>query len=327
MFWACSIVPFSGSMFLVRMQVSTASGGPVRDARVRVGIKALKAMAPGSTSPNLLQSLATAGNSLGTVADQNMELDPLTTVRVSNGAGTIDFPLTVIRASSGTYQLQFQPDVPDAKIVLETSAFKVENAISVNSTEAFSQIEIKEYGKRVKIPKAPEFCIESASGETLAELQSQGIKISLTLTLKGAPTDKESMASRLVREAKLAKAEAARNAANAMALRFTETPNAALKRAVDVMVASINSKRKGAILCPKSLGFCTSKKWVESFFLIHLCFGVLVQRVWDRYGLCQWSIIRCCHPQESSPDSLKSLRKLATTRLPGCCKLETQQWS
>ena len=62
--------PTPGQMFLMRVQVLTASGGPVRDARVRVGIKALKAMAPGSTNPNLLQTLAAQGNSLGTVADQ-----------------------------------------------------------------------------------------------------------------------------------------------------------------------------------------------------------------------------------------------------------------
>jgi len=169
--------PTPGQMFLMRVQVLTASGGPVRDARVRVGIKALKAMAPGSTNPNLLQTLAAQGNSLGTVADQNVELDPLTTVRVSDASGIIGFPLTVTRASSGTYQLQFQPDVPDAKIVLQTSAFKVLNTISVSGSASFSHLEIAEFGKPVPVGKAPEFCIESASGESLQKMQSEGIKL------------------------------------------------------------------------------------------------------------------------------------------------------
>ena len=51
-----------------------------------------------------------------------VELDPLTSVRLSNADGVIGFPLTVIRGGSGTYQLQFQPDIPDAKIVLQSRA-------------------------------------------------------------------------------------------------------------------------------------------------------------------------------------------------------------
>lgn len=237
-----------GQMFLMRVQVLTASGGPVRDARVRVGIKALKAMAPGSTNPNLLQTLAAQGNSLGTVADQNVELDPLTTVRVSDASGIIGFPLTVTRASSGTYQLQFQPDVPDAKIVLQTSAFKVLNTISVSGSASFSHLEIAEFGKPVPVGKAPEFCIESASGESLQKMQSEGIKLSMTLTLKGAPSSKESMASRLVQDAKKAAVAKGRDSANAMAARISQTNNPALRRAVEVMVASASSKRKGMFI-------------------------------------------------------------------------------
>lgn len=253
-----------GSMFLVRLQVSTASGGPVRDARVRVGIKALKSMAPGSTSPSLLQSLAVSGNSLGVVADENVELDPVTTVRVSDASGVIGFPLTVIRGSSGTYQLQFQPDVPDAKIVLQTSAFKVQNSISVNATSAFGQIQIPEFGKAATVPKAPQFCIESASGETLQELQSEGIRLSITLILKGAPNEKESSASRAVQDAKKASVEAIRNRANAMTDRFSQTTNADLRKAVDVMIASTISQRKGANV----------QKGVTSICCMHVCYLV-----------------------------------------------------
>lgn len=253
-----------GSMFLVRLQVSTASGGPVRDARVRVGIKALKSMAPGSTSPSLLQSLAVSGNSLGVVADENVELDPVTTVRVSDASGVIGFPLTVIRGSSGTYQLQFQPDVPDAKIVLQTSAFKVQNSISVNATSAFGQIQIPEFGKAATVPKAPQFCIESASGETLQELQKEGIRLSITLILKGAPNEKESKASRAVQDAKKASVEAIRNRANAMTDRFSQTTNADLRKAVDVMIASTISQRKGANV----------QKGVTSICCMHVCYLV-----------------------------------------------------
>ena len=60
-----------GSMFLVRVKVTTASGGPVRNARVRAGIKALKINTPSSTSPDLLQSLAVEGNSLQVMSDEN----------------------------------------------------------------------------------------------------------------------------------------------------------------------------------------------------------------------------------------------------------------
>ena len=234
-----------GSMFLVRVKVTTASGGPVRNARVRAGIKALKSNTPSSTSPDLLQSLAVEGNSLQVMSDENVELDPLTSVRLSNADGVIGFPLTVIRGGSGTYQLQFQPDIPDAKIVLQSSAFKVENTLSINAASSFGQIEVPEFGTRVTVPVSPQFCISSVNGVSLSELQKEGVKLSITLRLKGAQTEKESAAAKMVRDAKNAQVANAKNSANAMAERFSQSANPAMKSAVDVVIASANRKAKG----------------------------------------------------------------------------------
>eukprot|EP00913_Durusdinium_trenchii_P015907 g14948.t1 len=235
-----------GSMFLVRLKVTTASGGPVRDVRVRVGIKSLTTTAPGRTSPGLLQSLAVQGNSLGVVSTGNIKLDPLTTVRSSDGSGIIGFPLTVLKAGSGTYQLQFQPDVPDGKIVLTTSAFKVENPITaISSSSRISEMKIPKFGTSVPVPVAPQFCIETATNESLQQMDKDGIRISIVLRLKAAPEERESAAMSLVAQAKRDANEQAQRIANDMATRLAQTPNTAMRRAVDTMVARANSKAKG----------------------------------------------------------------------------------
>ena len=91
-----------------------------------------------------------------------MALDPSTTVRVSDSEGMVSFPLTVVKGGSGTYLLHFQPDAPDAKIVLETSAFKVENRMNIAVESSFSEIDIPEFGPLVSVPKRPQFCVSFA---------------------------------------------------------------------------------------------------------------------------------------------------------------------
>ena len=94
--------------------------------------------------------------------EENVALDPSTAVRVSDSKGMVSFPLTVVKGGSGTYLLHFQPDVPDAKIVLETSAFKVENAMNITVVPSFSEIDIPEFGQVVSVPKLPQFCVRSS---------------------------------------------------------------------------------------------------------------------------------------------------------------------
>lgn len=190
--------------------------------------------------------MAVQGNSLGVVSTGNIKLDPLTTVRSSDGSGIIGFPLTVLKAGSGTYQLQFQPDVPDGKIVLTTSAFKVENPITaISSSSRISEMKIPKFGTSVPVPVAPQFCIETATNESLQQMDKDGIRISIVLRLKAAPEERESAAMSLVAQAKRDANEQAQRIANDMATRLAQTPNTAMRRAVDTMVARANSKAKG----------------------------------------------------------------------------------
>ena len=235
-----------GNMFLVRVRVGTSSGSPLANVRLRVGIKALSSTWPRSMSPRLLQLLAVQGNSIGVLADQNVALDPSTSVRVSDGDGMISFPLTVIRAQSGTYRLHFQPDVPDSKIALETSDFKVENSFAVEVASSFSEIEISEFGAVVEVPKAPRICVTYRGvSKSLEELQAEGEFISMTLRLKAVPTEKESHVAKLVRDAKTYVHREALAKANAMAERFTQNSNDDLRLAARRLIYNHNKKARG----------------------------------------------------------------------------------
>ena len=65
-----------GVQFLVRVKVSTASGGPLENFRLRVGIRSRSLTAPRRTSPALLQLLALQGNSMGVFTeDMGMGMD------------------------------------------------------------------------------------------------------------------------------------------------------------------------------------------------------------------------------------------------------------
>ncbi|CAJ1433594.1 unnamed protein product, partial [Effrenium voratum] len=237
---------YVGAMFLIRIKVTTASGAPARDVRIRVGIKTVSSTSPSSTSPGLLQSLAASGNSIQVVSDSNVQLDPSTTVRVSDSEGVIGFPLTVERATSGTYQLQFQPDVPDARIVLQTSTFKVENPIiGISSPDSWGQLEITEFGKPFRVNRAPRFCISTATNETLQQLQDAGVRSSLTLTLKGAPAEREGRASQLVMQLRKQAASDAQVSANRILEQFAQNKNGALNSAAKALLKTANSKAVG----------------------------------------------------------------------------------
>lgn len=240
-----------GVLFLVRVKVSTASGGPVENVRLRVGIRSLSLTTPRRTSPALLQLLALQGNSIGVLTEENVALDPSTTVRVSDSEGMVSFPLTVVKGGSGTYLLHFEPDAPDAKIVLETSAFKVENAMNITVVSNFSEIDIPEFGQVVSVPKLPQFCVTAVgsavnlfNGTSGAHVGDIG-QLSMTLRLKAVPTEKESAAARLVRDAKMDLQRRASESANAMAARFSETTNVDLRQAVNRLIESHNSKARG----------------------------------------------------------------------------------
>ena len=237
-----------GSVFLVRLRVTTASGGPVRDVRVRAGIQKAAATSPSSAGPAMLQSMAQKGKRLEVLADGTVELDSDTTIRVSNRNGIISFPLTITRAISGTYKLLFQPDVPDGRVVLETSNFKVENPIfRIYSTEsAWGQFEIPDFGKLVALPKTPVFCVETATNESLAQLQSAGVRTRIKLTLKGAPSKQETTATRLAAAAKEAAKQSLQNSANNMAAVLSQESSGFMKQAVDHFVNQSASAARGS---------------------------------------------------------------------------------
>ena len=237
-----------GTVFLVRLKVTTASGAPVRDVRVRAGIQKAAATSPGSTSPATLQALALNGRKLEVLADSAVELDPQTTVRVSKPTGIISFPLTITRAVSGTYKLLFQPDVPDANVVLETSAFKVENSVSrIYSDEAaWGQVEIPDFGQLTPLPRTPRFCVETATNESLTDLQSAGVRAIIKLSLKGAPSQQESKAMRLANDLKQGARQSLRNSANDMAARLSQQSSGFMKETVDRFIANSASPAKGS---------------------------------------------------------------------------------
>jgi len=235
-------------MFLVRIKVATASGAPIRDVRMRVGIALTSATSPSSSSPSMLQSLASQGKKLGIVASGSAELDPETTVRVSKPDGVINFPLTVTRAVSGAYQLKFQPEVPDAEIVLETSPFKVENPIhGISSVESkWGEVEVPDFSVPVTIPRTPKFCVETSTNESLEQLQSAGVRTRIRLILKGAPSQQESAATRLVSSLKEEANQVVRTSANRMASKLSEGSTGFVKEAVDRFVASSASPARGS---------------------------------------------------------------------------------
>ena len=237
-----------GSMFLVRLKVTTASGAPVRDVRVRVGIQQAAATSPSSTSPLMLQSLAQNGKRLEVLSDAAVQLDQETTVRISKPSGIVSFPLTITRATSGTYKLLFQPDVPDGRVVLETKPFKVENPIfRIYSTEAtWGQVEISDFGQVVTLPRTPKFCVQTATNESLTELRSAGVRISIRLTLKGAPTEQESAATRLARDLKETAKRSMQTSANNMAATLSQESTGFMKEVVDRFIANSASQAKGS---------------------------------------------------------------------------------
>ena len=237
-----------GNVFLVRLRVTTASGAPVRDVRVRAGIQKLAATSPGSTSPGLLQSLVQSGRRLEVLTDSNVELDPTTTVRVSKPNGIISFPLTITRAMSGTYKLLFQPDGPNAQVVLETKPFKVENPIyRITSAEGpWGQVEIPDFGMFTPLPRTPRFCVETATNESLAELQATGVRTRIQLILKGAPSQQESAAMRAALQAKEAAKAALQASANNMAANLSQESTGFMKTVVDRFIADSASQAKGS---------------------------------------------------------------------------------
>ncbi|CAE7216830.1 unnamed protein product, partial [Symbiodinium microadriaticum] len=237
-----------GNVFLVRLRVTTASGAPVRDVRVRAGIQKLAATSPGSTSPGLLQSLVQSGRRLEVLTDSNVELDPTTTVRVSKPNGIISFPLTITRAMSGTYKLLFQPDGPNAQVVLETKPFKVENPIyRITSAEGpWGQVEIPDFGMFTPLPRTPRFCVETATNESLAELQATGVRTRIQLILRGAPSQQESAAMRAALQAKEAAKAALQASANNMAANLSQESTGFMKTVVDRFIADSASQAKGS---------------------------------------------------------------------------------
>ena len=130
--------------------------------------------------------------------------------------------------------------------MLQTSAFKVENPIVGITPSDVSGMSVKEFGTAVNVPQTPEFCIETATNESLHQMQAEGIRISMVLSLKAAPQQRESKATELVRQAKREALAKIQNNANGMAIRLASSSvNPAMQAAINSVLAQANSKAKG----------------------------------------------------------------------------------
>ncbi|CAE8714044.1 unnamed protein product [Polarella glacialis] len=192
-----------GSMFLVRIQLRTASGAPLAGQSIRVGIVKVSSTKASSASGGLLQRLSQQGHTLAVSASHKVTLDDQGLVRTSKADGTVSFPLTVSRASSGTYMLQFQPEAASSKILYESQTFKVTNQIEVigNAEDPWTEISILKFGEAVDVPRRPAFKVTTTDGSTLQQLHEDGTKILLKLELKGTST-KQTKANSIVNQVK-----------------------------------------------------------------------------------------------------------------------------
>eukprot|EP00931_Biecheleriopsis_adriatica_P037967 TRINITY_DN21779_c0_g2_i2.p1 TRINITY_DN21779_c0_g2~~TRINITY_DN21779_c0_g2_i2.p1 ORF type:complete len:1168 (+),score=198.52 TRINITY_DN21779_c0_g2_i2:212-3505(+) len=239
-----------GSMFLVRLRVLTKSGGPVRGQQIRVGIKSGSATSSSSVGTDTLQKMAQNGNTINVVANGNVELDNATLVRTSKADGTVNFPITIARAASGTFILQFQPETAGGKVVKESAAFKVNNEITAISSPdgAWDKIGVQEFGELVDVPRLPTFNVTTSSGRTLQHMSDEGIAIRIRLKLKGVSTKK----SAVQKEIEKTKKEAVANAKAEAEKKFQAMQKAAagvvphVAEAVSNYISSATSNAIGA---------------------------------------------------------------------------------
>jgi len=176
-----------GKMFLVRIKLMTKLGTPARHQPMRVCIASLSDSSPSVAGPAFLEKLSGRGHTLETACTKKSRLAAGGTVRTSRANGVVSFPLTVELAPQGTYVLHFQPQRPGARIMLTSAPFRVFNDISaVNFVSAsWGMIKVAKFGEASMLPRKPRFVVEASEGRTLQELWDDGVRTSITLTLRG----------------------------------------------------------------------------------------------------------------------------------------------
>eukprot|EP00931_Biecheleriopsis_adriatica_P041207 TRINITY_DN23583_c0_g1_i1.p1 TRINITY_DN23583_c0_g1~~TRINITY_DN23583_c0_g1_i1.p1 ORF type:complete len:2026 (+),score=318.32 TRINITY_DN23583_c0_g1_i1:88-6078(+) len=204
-----------GDVFLVRLRIFTKTGSPLSGADIRVGIKSAATTSGTEASPSLLQSIGQEGNTLSAVSDGTTTLDPTSELRTSKDGGVCDFPISITRAATGTYQLVFQPEASGSTIILEGATFKVHNPISsiAFAGNPWGELEVDEFGEESKISKQPAFQVEveSSSGDasSLQALHDQGTQVQVQLRMKAVSKKRVEVEEQLKEEARQARRDAA----------------------------------------------------------------------------------------------------------------------
>eukprot|EP00931_Biecheleriopsis_adriatica_P027992 TRINITY_DN16743_c0_g2_i1.p1 TRINITY_DN16743_c0_g2~~TRINITY_DN16743_c0_g2_i1.p1 ORF type:complete len:2408 (-),score=436.36 TRINITY_DN16743_c0_g2_i1:52-7275(-) len=202
-----------GHIFLVRIQVRTASGSPLSGVRVTCALKDASLSNPLSAGADFLQNLAKSGDTIAVSSTGKAELDPEGTVRTSKKDGSVTFPLTIKTGGGGKYQIIFQPEGVGTKVVLTTAQFSLSNDITkLFTAENITEMRVEYFNQEIDIPTLPVFAVETASNKSLEELEDEGVEVVIKLEMKAAST-KQSSVMKLVEEAKSAAVKQAKDAA------------------------------------------------------------------------------------------------------------------
>jgi hypothetical protein len=186
-----------GAMFLVRVRLSTQSGGPVGDSMLRTAIVPTVATTPSTSGGSMLEQMGSMGNTLSAFAVPRVQLDPGGVLRRSGSNGVVSFPLSILEAKSGTYTLRFQSESPGAQVLLTSPPFTVVNPIdNVSAADEWGAIEVDEFNRNVTIPRQVRFRVTTRGQDSLQGLSDLGITLRITLTLKSlSPSVQQAMAN------------------------------------------------------------------------------------------------------------------------------------